>query len=264
MSRIVTTDSAVGAALDAVAAQAMFTVVQSATAAGTVDEENVGAEGIDQRTLDATFRLCKHMQEQDNDAVAGAPTTYTDGWTAGGGVGGDGQHALSHDSGLELDLGASGIILEDGDLLRVHWQISQTTFSAAGTWVYEGWVIQPEWDITDNTLSNYEAVDGNDRQGNPWTAPGHELDKCTGVSILPTCYISGGFGTYSFYSVRGVWNYKHSGASKTIYGIQLFIAGPFAINSPIGQTTERFVPVQTNRPDANIERGHVACQVLRA
>ena len=161
-----------------------------------------------------------------------------------------------------LSFGTLGITLTAGDLLRVYWDLSVRprwegsqaweggalyfTFpkSSGGTVnVFSGygcWAFWLQWDITDNTLSNFVNVPG---QGDfnsivVGSRGGNALSNCNSTSIMQNVIEYGDAANngiiaddvdypIGWTSVDGAWHYQRPSGSVTVYGVRLVFSGPF-------------------------------------
>lgn len=159
------------------------------------------------------------------------------------------------------DYGASGLTIDSNEVFRVYWSLSVFAPSSsepykqglqfntiAGTGAggdtdvstsagcFVAWL---QWDITDNTLTNWQEVDG---QGNFKTALGshygNTVTVCQATTVIPLWSVwmanvnngDSSNGTteevrkMGWRGVSGAWHYV-SGGSVTIYGLRVVLLG---------------------------------------
>ena len=164
-----------------------------------------------------------------------------------------------------LSFGATGFTLETNDMLRVYWDLSirPRWEGAARPWLtaalnfslpqagggvaleisngYGCWAFWLQWDITDNTLSNFVNVPGQGDFNTPvvTTRGGEQLNNCKSTSVAPAIVeyadavdegaLSGSIVTtpVGWTSVDGAWHYVRPSGSVTVYGVRVVFSGPF-------------------------------------
>lgn len=202
---------------------------------GVLDENNVTRECIDiQHPETGLFiKNVSHSIDTNSDAHT------------------SGQGTVEIKAGTlkcRFDFTPNGLELEAGDLLRVHWTLfvssqaigfngyTKAGFAATHDTAGACWLAWLQWDDTDNTLTNWEAVDG---QEDPTRAAGVNTMNCDNTEAttpIPLCvvyYDAGGDEVLEYaraalgdrFQVRGSYNYRHSGATRTIYGLRLVLDG---------------------------------------
>jgi hypothetical protein len=191
-------------------------------------------------------------------------------------------HAVQDSGGTEtpLDLGSTGWSLSTGDVLRVWWNLSvepevsgtpwnnasaygrysipQNPGSATSVNITDGlhcWVARLEWDITDNTLTNWTAVPDQSaftQSFNGGADKGGYLNRMAASTVISAWSVfSAGiasegasnsvttpnYGVYKsqgYFGVDSMWAYPATG-SVTVYGIRVVITGlmhPAHVASP--------------------------------
>lgn len=257
-----------GTAITAASLNFKFVEITTATTAD-VDNTNVSTEGIDFRQLNSSYRL-KAVKHIDN--LATANQDYEDGWEVSGGAGVTGATPITHGTNaLELNFGATGQVLAATDLMRLNWLVMQVTWATTGANMdqYDCWVVHAEWDITSNALTNYEPLPLCSDWGAAWTnLVARPYDASMGMSVIPMGFEYEDAGTKYKRHIkngsRGCFNYIHTGASVTIYGIKLYISGPYRIGyfgAPV--TDEVFYPWQSDKDDITLKEGMLTCLIYR-
>ncbi len=262
MTRAATTDSVPGDALSAATENTKLS--NCGTATQNIDAANVRDEGVDARNL-GDYPAHVTMQMQDNASTSA--TTYQDGWTIGGAAyGADARQELTHNSGVRLDLSASPVTVQAGDLVVIEWQVLKelvTTTLRASSYC---WVVQGYWDITDATLTNFETLSGNAEIGNTFSLPGQPHDESEDFSLIPHAdLINLVAHNAPNYTSRGYWAYRHSGGDRLIYGITLMLSGIYGVLFSAVGSIPRFIPYPPGNPTGtiDIERCQLALQVYR-
>jgi hypothetical protein len=160
----------------------------------------------------------------------------------------------------KLDFGALGMTVRTTDVLRVYWDLSiRPRWEGSKPWLggalyftfpngtggttdifsgYGCWAFWLQWDITDNTLTNWVDVPG---QGDfntvvTGTRGGNALTNCSSTSVMQTniesCDADDGAVRsptdvpLGWTSVDGAWHYTPQGANTVIYGIRVVFTGP--------------------------------------
>lgn len=187
-----------------------------------------------------------------------------------------GFHTVDDSVGTEngyLSFGPTGMTLNpDTHILRVYWNLqvrprweedatwgnrpwsatglngSQFLFPFGGggstaVWDWFGcWAFRLQWDITDNTLTNWQEVpnQGDFDTLTPDLYTGEKLDNCRSTSVVPFTTESydlpdNGNGVLNFVgpfqgwtAVDGAWHYarKLPAGALTVYGVRLVFTGP--------------------------------------
>tara|TARA_R110000822_G_scaffold58002_1_gene145390 strand:- start:2462 stop:3367 length:906 start_codon:yes stop_codon:yes gene_type:complete len=162
------------------------------------------------------------------------------------------------------NLGASGLTVTDEQLLRVYWDLSiNPTFGTSPfPWAQVGsiayhlidngsggsvklptnascWMMWLQWDITDNTLTNFTEVPGQGDFSTNFTASvyGEDVVNTAATTIIPAWVaradqaddgdISGSIVAHriGWRGVTGNWLYQPLTSQTTIYGLRLVIKG---------------------------------------
>ena len=239
MAKLTTTNVDAGDTTGAVATNNAFIAVETATAAGAVNEDNVRSEGIDRRTL-ASFASGRRepivfVEYDDRDNAAA--TTHAS------------QTGVGHIvlTNVALDMTAAPVTVTAGDLVRIHYTAFLTliddgqyaTFGAAGNSGglnrpfnpadAIGIVFFPTWQLSGGgaftQLTNEADWDA------ALVAPaGITINNTTAKSdSIAFCSMEGYLDTGDCIAARqvhGCWNYKHTGGDITLHQIQLNFRGP--------------------------------------
>lgn len=168
-----------------------------------------------------------------------------------------------------LSFGPLGFTLNIDDILRVYWDLSvrprwegsqpweggalyftfpkigggtDNVFSGYGCWAF--WL---QWDVTDNTLTNWVNVPGQGDFNTVITGVrgGNTLTDCSATSVIQNVVETGALcdeGKISspvnlpvgWSSVDGAWHYKRSGTVITVYGVRVVFSGPFGAHNQGG------------------------------
>jgi hypothetical protein len=190
-------------------------------------------------------------------------TTVTHTTTIGSPV----HHVVQDSGGTEtiLNLGASGWSLSAGEVLRVWWDLSVEPTVTGTPWngasakgrysvphspgsgssvnITDGnhcWVGYLEWDITDNTLSNFVAVPDQTSFGTSFSAgteKGGFINECSSTSIISAWSVfsfgnadegtsadQGIYQSQGYFGCHSMWAYPATGA-VTVYGVRVVITG---------------------------------------
>ena len=218
-----------------------------ATATASINEDNVGSEGIDKRQIAAHAYPGGRLEPiVYADYTTNCASTITNG-TYNPQDGTDAFY-ISHGDGLHLNwsaLSGGGVVVKDGDLVRIHFDISLQLINDAG-YANEGpqgpdsgsrvnnapdaigILFFPLWRINGGAftqLANEADLDAS------LTAPANILFNNTDkkVDSVAFCSMEGylsGTDCVANRSVHGTWNYIHSGADITINEIKLYARGP--------------------------------------
>ncbi len=249
MSTISTTNFEAGDTTDRTDANNKFSAV--ATATGSINEENVRSEGIDQRQLAPHIYSTGRMEPvvyadyTTNCISTITSNTYTneDGTDAFYISHGDGLHLNWTGPGVGPD---GGVIVKEGDLVRIHFDIFLSKIDDAGYATNGpagpnttsrvnnrpdaiGILFFPMWRINGGgsftPLTNEADLDAS------LTAPASITFNNvanTKVDSVAFCSMEGYLDTDCFAArtVHGSWNYVHSGADITINEIKLYCRGP--------------------------------------
>ena len=162
-----------------------------------------------------------------------------------------------------LNTGASGWTVTTDDVLRIYWDLTVRpdyelgntpwlnsgsgcfyTFGdgGAGTVGVNGggacWAFWLQWDITDNTLTNWVDVPGQDRFNDTVTTlTGTSLDNTQATSVLSAFNETASLpsnGTIpsgklerrrGWTSVSGAWHYTPPSGTRTVYGVRVVFTG---------------------------------------
>jgi hypothetical protein len=231
--------------------------------AGALNTYNVRDAAVDLPQLKTTEFMAKDLTVADlgNASLLHSTVSVVASTTA---VPAAAPHIVSTGAGTPtvLDFGASGRLVEVGDILRVYWDLSVnpkfsgTPWNASGAISFHAfndgaggtrnvptnnscWLMWLQWDITDNTLTNFTEVSG---QGDFNTNVSGSLygdaladTKATTVipawvgrapaaddGTAPSAVITNRIG---WRGVSGCWYKPVTGASVRIYGLRLVIRG---------------------------------------
>jgi hypothetical protein len=171
-----------------------------------------------------------------------------------------------------LDFGPLGVAVAPTDILRVYWDLSvRARWEGTRPWTggaltftvlhsggggasaisngYGCWAFWLEWDITDNTLSNFVEVPGQGDFNTVVTGVrgGNALTNCGSTSITPAIIedadvvedgrTNGSVLVYEtgWSSVDGAWHYiPTGGTTTTVYGVRVVYSGPFGAHNQGG------------------------------
>ena len=243
MSIISNDNFAVGSTATASTANIKFGDVQTATATGALNESNLRAESVDRRNISTDPTLVKTgYRDNQNGSVIGS-YLYT-------GKDGSNDYQVDHKgvspsaNGLELDWSAAPIILQDKDLLRVHYTAHLIKADPTGS---TGWgaynptpgdlaclVMFPVWDID----GSYTNMPGNadfmqtltsggkiyfEESGSDWRTRGFAVYGIDGRD-------DGSDEVYER-TMHGCFNYVHSGTGVTIEKIRINARGFMAYSA---------------------------------
>lgn len=263
MSRITNASFTPGTVISSTDVNAKFTDV--ATASASIDEDNVRNEGIDRINIDDTG-MVKYWYTTTNAATSG--TLYSEDELD--------AFAISHDGDMELDFGAAGITLADGEMLRLKYTLNVEKVLKTGSAVtqYDLFCAFPTWDITDNTLANYEALpDHLDLLPTIAAATnfpiedagGGTLNLTSGYTVWPLIGAADVPGYAIHRTALGNWSYLNdTGGNIIIYGIRLYGRGPFIMYWDAANSLKTFRATGVGDAlDVTIERGQMFAQVLR-
>lgn len=247
MPTLTNTNFEAGDTLNVTAINAKYT--QATTATTGIDEENVAKESIDVSQLSSTSPF-----------IIRVDTSYTGTTTTGNYVDASAAAEISHGSGTRIAY-LGGQSIADGNLIRVKWQLEvnaqDLTVTTApddiGTLAYlRGlcYLVWLQWDVTDGTLTNWEAVPGQDDHGAlaGGLADGIACSETEATTVIPLAYAYYDSALTSYYahvyanstdtdkfSVSGSWNYiDPDGGAVTVYGFRLVIRGIYSGNQTGG------------------------------
>jgi hypothetical protein len=271
MAKITTTNVEAGDATSVAATNAGFTAVQTATATGALNEENVRSEGIDRRQLalhsgtGSTGRMepLVYMQMEDNlNSGAIVDTVYT-------GQNGTQEFAVNGPPDLLLNFtGLPGgyLAISTGDLIRIHYTIylkshTDTTYTSAGSDNAAdpnrqnnpadgiGLLFFPTWQLTGGgamqVLPNEEDLLTNFGPGAGVTIDNttSRTDAVSFVSLEGTGTGGGAsrFGGNTTRMVHGTWSHVAT-TNYTVYGIRLYGRGPMVYQGDGSGNRQLYVP----------------------
>lgn len=269
MAKITTTNVEAGDATSVAATNAGFTAVQTATATGALNEENVRSEGIDRRQLAphaySTGRMepLVYMDVADNlNSGAIVDTVYT-------GQNGTQEFAVNGPPDLLLNFtGLPGgyLAISTGDLIRIHYTIylkshTDTTYTSAGSDLAAdanrqnnpadgiGLLFFPTWQLTGGgamqVLPNEEDLLTNFGPGAGVTIDNttSRTDAVSFVSLEGTGTGGGAsrFGGNTTRMVHGTWSHVAT-TNYTVYGIRLYGRGPMVYQGDGSGNRQLYVP----------------------
>ncbi len=242
-----------GTATAVAATNTKFTDVATATAA--INGDNVRTQGVDRGNI--LFGSAGHIisYQAINNEQAPTPPPWT--------IASNGSSAVSIEgaanSKAELDYGAGGITLAEGDILRLHYTVHFKGHSR-GTSAHNSvdaiadpmCLVFPLWDITSNAKANYVTLPGQadlDRSG---AALGDfiQIDNYDGAQ---TEYRTDGTVVLDYFSApdaggerrpeqvgHGMLVYQRpAGAgSQTVFGIKLHLRGQMGYQVNVATTPD--------------------------
>lgn len=251
MSTISTTNFEAGETTNRTDANNKFSAV--ATATGSINEDNVRSEGIDQRQLaphvypGGRLEPIVYADYTTNCASSITSNTYTDSGSTP--TDGTGAFYISHGDGLHLNwtaLSGGGVVVKAGDLIRIHFdifleKINDPGYASNGPAGPKaggrlnnrpdpiGILFFPLWKI--NGAASFTNLTNEADLDNTITAPaGIPFNNTanTKVDSVAFCSMEGYLDTDCFpvRTVHGSWNYVHTGADITINEIKLYARGP--------------------------------------
>ena len=253
-----------------------------ATATADINAINVADEGIDRINM-AVASGVVHITAWDVQVLdTVAPWTYTH-------IKGlnPGAPALEYNAFTEVTHGGTGlrilrtanpIVMRDGDLMRLYYELEQVEYGGAFAYTDDGspefWILQPAWDITDGTLTHYVRLpdEGSILHGQDYPVAGtggigSEPDTLRSCAVCPVeIRPTGGSGASTYeiekQSFQGSFVYEHSGADINIYAITFMISGPYRTWHTFPGLLDIIEVRYTDAPDISVKSGRASVMIM--
>ena len=240
-----------------------------------IDEFNTrdGAFDLPQFKRGALSFLAPHMAVKE---MGWNLWKHSSDWTFNGQVSGLPPYRVKDAAGADdvLSFGPSGFTLENGDLLRVYWDLSVRPYWESGRpWAnpsadmsfqfpatlgnvrifsgYGCWAFWLQWDTTSSALTNFVNVPGQGdfNTGAPGAPGGGELlSNCQSTSVVQSVIeysqrFQNGVAIGSvvdtavgWTTADGAWHYPRTAPNPiTVYGVRVVFSGPFTAHNNGGR-----------------------------